>query len=187
MAVRLQPRRFTVDEYYEMARAGILTEDDRVELIQGEIVEMTPIGRAHAGRVDRLTQFFLTHFGDVAQIRIQNPIRLDEHNEPQPDLALLRPRPDFYEESGHPTPPDIFLLIEVAQTSAERDHQAKIPLYARAGIVESWVMNLETGTITVYRDPSEAGYRTVRVVRRDEALAPVVFPDREFSAGDILG
>ncbi len=124
MAVSLTRRRFTASEYNRMAEAGILSEDDRLELIDGEIIEMAPIGRRHQACVDRLTLFFVSSLGNLAQIRIQGPVRLSEQTEPQPDLAMLRPRPDFY-ASGHPTPADVLLLVDVAETSSRYDRRVK--------------------------------------------------------------
>ena len=118
-----------------MAEAGILTADDRVELLDGEIVEKTPIGSRHAAAVDRLTNALTRTLADRAIVRVQNPIRLSERSELQPDLALLRPRPDFYEHA-HPGPADVVLVIEVAETSGDVDRLVKVPLYARAGIPE---------------------------------------------------
>jgi Uma2 family endonuclease len=186
MAVSLTRRRFTVSEYDRMAEAGILTEDDRVELIDGDIVEMAPIGQRHAGMVNRTTNLFVRSFADDAITAVQNPVRLGEHSEPQPDVALLRHRPDFY-ASAHPTPADVLLLVEVAETSVASDRQVKIPLYARSGIPEVWLVDLDQGTITVYREPSASGYGTVFTVRRGETLAPLAFPDRPVAAADILG
>lgn len=185
MALYLPRRRFTVAEYHQMAQAGILGEDDRVELIEGEIVEMPPIGDRHAGCVNRLNERFFRTFADVAIVAVQNPVRLDEHNEPQPDLALLHRRADFY-ASGHPAPPDVFLLVEVADTSAELDRRVKIPLYARNGIPEVWLIDLQQGTLTVYRDPAPDGYRTAHELHRGDSIAPAAFPDRALAVADLL-
>ena len=179
-------RRFTVAEYYRMAKAGILTEDDRVELIDGEILEMAPIGGRHAACVIRLDRLFQHLVGDAAVISVQNPVRLSEHAEPQPDLLLLRPRPDFY-ASGHPTPADVLLLVEVAETSSRYDRRVKMPLYARSGIPECWLVELDQATITVYRDPTPSGYGIVQTVRSGEKLRPLAFPDLELAVTDILG
>jgi Uma2 family endonuclease len=186
MALHLTKRRFTVAEYYQMAEAGILGEDDRVELIDGEIIEMTPIGRRHAACVDRLNRLFARGIGEAAQIRVQNPVQLDEYSEPQPDLTLLRPRPDFY-ASGHPTPADVLLLIEVGDTSAEVDRQVKVPLYAGSGIQELWLIDLEQETVTAYRDLADDRYRLVQPARRGDRIAPAAFPDRDLTVADILG
>lgn len=185
MALELKRRRFTTEEYHRMARAGILGEDDRVELIDGEIVEMTPIGRRHASCVATLSQQFAETLRGSVLIWPQNPIRLDDDSEPQPDLVLLRPRPDRY-ASADPTPDDVLLLVEVADTTVESDRRVKVPLYARSGIQEAWLVDLEQETVTVYLDPTAAGYRTARVARRGEQLAPSAFPDRPLAVADIL-
>ena len=186
MALSLVRRRFTVDEYHQMGRAGILHEDDRVELIEGEILEMTPIGRRHAAGVKRISRLFWQRFDDAAVISVQDPVRLDAHTEPQPDVALLRPRADFY-EAGHPGPADILLIVEVAETSAALDRRVKLPLYARSGIPEVWLVELSKLTVTAHRDPGPGGYKTVRTVRRGETIAPLAFPDRELTVAEMLG
>lgn len=185
MALDLKRRRFTVQEYHQMAQAGILGEDDRVELIEGEIVEMTPIGRRHASCVARLVHRFGRELRDAAVIWPQNPVRLGEDSEPEPDLALLRPRADFY-ASGHPGPEDVLLLVEVADSSADPDRRVKVPLYARSGIQEVWLVDLEQETVTIYRDPAPDGYRTAQVVRRGDELAPAAFPHVTLKAADLI-
>ena len=185
MALHLTRRRFAVSEYHQMAQAGILGEDDRVELIDGEVTQMTPIGRRHAACVDRLNKLFGKAFGDDAQVRVQNPVVLSEYTEPQPDLAILRPRADFY-AAGHPTQEHIFLLVEVAETSADLDRRVKVPLYARSGIQELWLVDLEGETVTISRDPTPSGYGTARVAGRGEELAPLAFPGRPLAAAAIL-
>lgn len=184
MALHQTRRRFTVAEYHQMARAGILGEDDRVELIEGEILEMTPIGDQHARCVRRLIQRFNRAFGDEALVDVQNPVRLSLDTEPQPDVTLLRYRPDFY--PSHPTPQDIFLLVEVADTSADADRRHQTPLYARHGVPEVWLVDLEQQTVTLYQDPTPSGYRAVRVLRPGETLALAAFRDREIAVSDIL-
>ena len=131
----IEKRRFTADEYYAMARAGILSKSDRVELIDGEIVTMTPIGLAHAAAVNRANRALVRAAGDQAIVSPQNPIRLNAFNEPQPDLVLLRPRKDFY-RSTHAQRADILLVIEIADSSLRYDRDVKVSLYARHGIVE---------------------------------------------------
>jgi len=186
MAVVLKRRRFTVDEYYRMAEAGILTGDDRVELIDGEIVEMSPIGSHHGGQVKRLNALFTARLGTRAIVSVQDPVRLSPHSEPQPDLALLRPREDFYRRS-HPEPADVLLLVEVMDTTVEMDRRVKGPLYARSGIVETWLVDVNADRIETYRSPGADGYREVRVLRRGEALAIGAFPDCPFAVDDLLG
>lgn len=186
MAVQLTRRRFTVDEYYRMAEVGILGEDDRVELIEGEIVEMVPIGGPHRAGVDYLTMVLAPRLAGRAIVSIQNPVRLGARSEPQPDVAVLRPRPDRY-RGGHPRPEDVFLLVEVADTSVEVDRRVKVPLYARHGIPEVWVVDLAEGIVTVYRDPAPDGYRVAQVLRRGEQLQPAAFADLAVSVADVLG
>jgi Uma2 family endonuclease len=186
MGVQVLRRRFTADEYHRMAQSGILTEDDRVELVEGEIAEMAPIGSRHQACVDRLNELFARHMAQRAVIRVQGPIRLGEHSEPQPDLALLRRRPDFYAAS-HPGSRDSLLVVEVAETSASYDREVKLPLYGRYDIPEVWLIDLEGDRIEVYREPSLAGYRHVRTLRRGQSLAPQAFPDLELAVGTILG
>jgi Uma2 family endonuclease len=186
MALRVTRRRFTADQYHQMAEAGILLEDDRVELIGGEIIEMSPIGRHHASILNRLNELFVHVFGDVALVSVQNPVRLSDDTEPQPDLTLVRRRSDFY-DSGLPGPEDILLVVEVADTWVPYDRRLKIPLYGRSGIAESWLIDVNRRTVTIYRDAGAGGYATSRVVRRGEHLAPAAFPDRLLAIADMLG
>lgn len=186
MAIQLSRRLFTVHEYYQMAQAGILHEDDRVELIEGEIVQMTAIGSRHAACVDRLTQLFVVKVAERAIVRVQNPVRLSEYTEPQPDLALLRPRSDFY-AAAHPGPLDVLLIVEVADTSAGIDRAAKIPLYARAGIPEAWLVDLQADRIETYRQPTPQGYQDVRRLARGAHLGVAAFPDLTLAVTNILG
>ncbi len=185
MAVRVSRRRFTVDEYRRMLESGILAEDDRVELINGEIVEMAPIGSRHAACVRRLNNLFSRQVGDRAVVGVQDPVRLDEYSEPQPDLTLLRPRPDYY-AGGHPGPEDVLLVVEVAETSAEYDRQIKVPLYARAGIREVWLVDLAASAVEVYREPTPEGYRQVRRFGRGETLSPAALPEITVAVDDLL-
>ena len=169
-----------------MAEAGILSEDDRVELIEGEIVEIAPIGSRHGGHVNRLNRLFSQRAGDQAIVSVQNPVRLGEHSEPKPDLTLLKPRPDFY-ASSHPGPEDVLLVVEVAETSAAYDLEVKLPLYARAGIPEVWLVDLAEERVEVYRQPSPQGYQEVQRVRRGQHLSSQAFPNLELAVDDVLG
>jgi Uma2 family endonuclease len=184
MAVELKRYRFTVDEYEAMGRAGILDEDDRVELIEGEIVEMAPIGPGHAHSVNEFTEIF--RFRDVAIVSTQNSIRLGRYNEPQPDLALLRRRADRYRDSL-PSAEDVLLAVEVSDTTLAADRGVKVPLYGRAGIPETWVVDLPHDVLHVYREPVEDGYRVVQTLRRGDRVAPLAFPDRELEVAELLG
>jgi Uma2 family endonuclease len=145
MTVQIQRRLFSVHEYHQMLQAGVLGEDDRLELIEGEIVQLSPINSRHAACVNRLNALFTSRLTGRAVVSVQNPIRLDTHSEPQPDLALLKPRPDFYAAS-HPNPEDVLLVVEVADTSADYDRGVKLALYARVGIAEVWKAVCEPAT-----------------------------------------
>ena len=185
MAIETARRRFTVDEFHRMADAGILTEDDRVELIDGEILQMSPVGSRHATVVKRGNRLFSRAVGDRALVSVQDPIHLDPYDEPQPDLALLRPRPDDY-AAGHPRPEDILLVVEVADSSLASDRRLKLPLYARAGIVEAWLVDLEGEAVEVHREPRRTGYALIRRYQRGERAAPQALPDVEVAVEDLL-
>ena len=156
------PRRFNAEEYHWMGRVGILGEDDRVELIDGEIIEMPPIGDRHSASCSRLNQFLSAALRGEAIVRIQDPVRLGPHTEAQPDVAVVRSRNDFY-ASGHPRAEDVLLLVEVADTSVDYDRGTKLPLYASSRIPEVWLVDLQRNRIELLREPSVEGYRTVEV------------------------
>jgi Uma2 family endonuclease len=183
MAVAIERWRFTVEDYHRMAEAGILTEDDRVELIDGEIVRMSPIGDPHIASVNRCNRTFSRAVGDRALVSIQNPIDLDPYNEPQPDVALLRPRADDYER-GKARPADVLLVIEVADSSVDSDRRIKFPRYAAAGVREAWLLDLEGDALEVYREPRDDGYALVRRYRRGERVAPEALPDVQVAVAD---
>ena len=184
--LQVSRRLFTVHEYHLMAQAGILHEDDRVELIDGEIVEMAPIGSRHAAHVKRLIDMFHPQVRGAAIVGAQDPIRLGEHSEPQPDLTLLRPRPDFY-EAAHPGPEDILLVIEIADTSLGYDRGVKVPLYARFDIAEAWVVDLTSERIELYRQPSEGQYQQTSHAARGDRISPHALPNVTLSVYDLLG
>lgn len=152
------PHRFDVDDYYRMAEAGILSAKDRVELIEGAIVDMAPIGSEHAATTDVLAGLIIRASADtLVHVRVQGPLRLDPHNEPQPDLMLLRPRRDRYRDS-HPTAADVLLLAEIADTSLAYDRGPKLALYARHGVPEVWVVDLVGRAVEVCLEPGPQGY-----------------------------
>ena len=185
LAIPAIHHKFTVDEYCRMAETGILAPDSRVELIDGEIIEMAPIGRRHLACVDRLNYEFVTGLGQRAIVRIQGALRLSRHSEPEPDLVVLRPRTDYYagRDAG---PEDTLLVVEVADTSERYDRQVKVPLYAGAVIPEVWLVDLMAGSVTVYRDPSPTGYTSTIVASGDNLLSPLAFPDFGLTAARIL-
>ena len=187
MAVTVRRRRFTLDEYHRMGETGILGEDDRVELIEGEIIEMTPIGSRHSGTVGRIQHLFSMRLTTRALVWVQNPLLLVRYqSEPEPDVMLLAPRSDFY-AAGHPEPPDVRLLVEVADSSLPYDRRTKFPLYARAGVPEAWLIDLDAGRLEIHRGPGDGRYDTVRTPRDDEPFAPLAFPDLTLSLRDLLG
>ena len=184
--MQLLRRKFTIEQYHKMAESGILTEDERVELIRGEIVEMSPIGRRHAACVRRLVKLFSEKLSQRAIVDTQNPVELSDRSEPQPDVALLQPRPDFY-EARHPQPEDIFLLVEVADTTVETDRNVKIPLYAEGGISEVWLVNINEQCIEIYREPVSTGYQNVQNFQRGQTLSIQAFPDINITVDEVLG
>jgi Uma2 family endonuclease len=179
-------RRFTTDEYHAMAEAGVLAEDERVELIAGEIVRMMPIGSQHAGCVRELNRQLSRGLGDRALLAVQDPIVLDDASEPEPDIAVLRFREDNY-RSLHPKPADVLLIIEVADTSADYDRNVKLPLYAQAGIPEAWLVRLREACIEIHRNPGTTGYQEMRTLRSGDIVAPLAFPELELAVAGILG
>jgi Uma2 family endonuclease len=180
MQIETAKRLFTVDEYYRMAEAGILTRDDRVELIDGEIIEMSPIGSRHAGCVNRANRLFTSAFGKRVVVSVQNPLRLTNYTEPEPDVVLLKPRDDEY-GSKTPAADDALLVVEIADTTLSYDSKVKMPRYAAARIPEVWIENLQDEVLHVYRDPTATGYTTSLALRRGESISPFAFPDVTFT------
>ena len=178
--------RFTVEQYHQMGELGIFPPECRVELVNGEIFRMSPIGPWHSGVVNRLNRWFVTGAGDRAVVHVQNPTIVDKRSEPQPDIMLLSPRDDFYGRA-HPTPQDTFLVVEVAETSLAHDRRRKLPLYARTGVVEVWIVNRRADAIDLFREPSAAGYAVHQRRRRGDDIAPAAFPDIRLSVDRILG
>jgi Uma2 family endonuclease len=175
MSVQVARRYFNVNEFYRMAAAGVFSEDDRVELIEGEILEISPIGSRHAACVGRLTELFSRQVGNRAIVWVQNPIQLNDYSEPLPDISLLKRRADFYAEH-HPTPADVLLIVEVADTSLDYDRNIKLPIYAQANIPEVWMVNLSKNIVEVYTQPEGGKYQKSRRLKRGELLvSPQVF------------
>jgi Uma2 family endonuclease len=185
MVLQLVRHQFTVKQFHQMAEAGILSENERVELIRGEMIDMSPIGTRHAGCVLFLSNFLILLSGGRALINVQNPLELDETSEPQPDIALLRPRPDFYRNS-HPQPEDIFLLIEVADTTVKYDRDVKIPLYAEANIPEVWLVDVNQEVVEVYRNPLQGVYQDVQKLVKNQILSILAFPDVHINVSEIF-
>lgn len=186
MATQITRRHFSVADYQRMGATGILTEEDRVELIAGEIVEMSPIGSEHAAIVKRLLRLFMSSVGQVALIGVQDPITIPPLSEPQPDIAVLRPRDDDYARA-HPTPADVLLLVEVAESSLAYDRDVKLPLYAAAGIPEVWLVDIANERIERHESPREGVYRLVSHARRGEALTSAALPQLTVAVDAVLG
>jgi len=184
MSVECQKRFFNVEEYYRMAEAGVLTPNDHVELIEGEIIEMSPIGGPHAACVRKLGALLARLLADSAILSIQNPVAINGYSEPQPDVAILRARDDFY--STHPTPDDVLVIIEVADTSVEYDRNVKVPLYARAGIPESWLVNLLKSVIEVYTQPVGGSYQNCQIFKRGQAIISQTIAGLTLNVDDVL-
>jgi len=186
MSVQVERRHFSVSEYDRMAETGILSEDDRVELIEGEIIETSPIGSRHAACVRRLDALFNERLGGAAQVSAQNPVLLDDYSQPEPDVALLKPRSDFYSKE-HPAARDVLLIVEVADTSVEYDRQVKAPLYARAGVVEMWLVNLHADVLEVYTRPENGTYRDRKEFARGDSISLTGIPGLTVGVEEILG
>jgi Uma2 family endonuclease len=168
--------RLTVHDYHRLGEAGVLGEDDRVELLEGQLVEMSAIGPRHALAVDALTELLVIGAAGHAAVRVQNPIVLDDLSEPQPDFTLVH-RPWEGYPNAHPRPPDVYLLIEVADSSLDFDLGAKLELYARAGIREFWVVDLTSNQVLVHRNPSEGKYNSISRVDMSGTLQVEALPD----------
>jgi Uma2 family endonuclease len=176
MADAVLRRRFTVDDYHRMGEAGILSEDDRVELIDGEVVAMSPIGPRHSACVSRATQALVLAARESAIVQPQGPVRLDRFNEPQPDLMLLRPRADFY-ASRHPGPADVLLVVEIADSSLRYDRSVKARLYAEWGVPEYWLADLKANVLWRHTSPDGGAYGNVQQQQRGQSIAPLLLPD----------
>jgi Uma2 family endonuclease len=187
LEVEVARKRFTVEEFHRMAEVGLLKPDDRVELIEGEVYEMSPIGEQHIGAVIALTGAFapLT-IQAAANVSVQNAVLLDRITEVYPDVTLLRPRQDHY-RARKPGPLDVLLLIEVSDTTLRFDLQVKVPLYARANIAEVWVVDLQDQRLIVHREPTGNGFASVRTFSRGEAVAPLHFPELLIAVSDVVG
>jgi Uma2 family endonuclease len=182
--LQLARHKLSVDDYHRMGEAGILAPDSRVELIEGEIIDMAPIGSQHAGVVNLLNRFFVRSVGDAGLVSIQNPVRLSNHTEPQPDVLVLRPRADDY-RSQLPTAADVLLLIEVADSSAAYDSRVKIPLYARHGIPEVWLFDLTAQQLEIYTIPGSTGYGQRRRLGKDDIAVATLLPPSALPLKDI--
>lgn len=183
----VNPHKFllTTDQYHLMHEAGVFQDGDRLELVNGEIQTMSPIGRKHVACIIRLVKLFEKKLGDRVMVSAQNSVRLDNHAEPQPDIAILKWRDDFYHEAL-PTPDDILLIIEVADNSIDYDRHVKAPLYAAAAIPEMWLFDLNQKIIEGYSQSSPNGYKLIRRYDEGDKLSILAFPDVTFNWNELL-
>jgi Uma2 family endonuclease len=165
----LMRKKFRTDEVYQMMEIGILPEESGWELIDGEIIHRMTIGSKHAAIVKKLNRIFTRVFEDEVIISIQDPIHIDEYNEPEPDIALLKPRDDFYAKQ-HPEPKDVLLVIEISDSTLNYDREVKKEIYAEAGIDEFWLINLKLNTVETYSNPSNGTYYQMRIFERGEII-----------------
>jgi Uma2 family endonuclease len=179
-----RPHRLTVDEYYRMAEVGLLPPDARVELIEGEIIDMAPIGSRHAAAVNLLSERLIKTLSGTSLVSIQAPVRLDTRSEPQPDLAVLRLRPDRYSNS-HPTAADVLLLIEISDATLRFDRETKASLYARHGVPELWIVDLNHRELHVFREPRHGEYRDRSTVTAGVMTVPTLAIDVDLT--DLFG
>ncbi|MGH8728904.1 MAG: Uma2 family endonuclease [Burkholderiales bacterium] len=177
--------RLSVADFLRMAEVGILREDDRIELIEGELIDMAPIGSKHLSMVAVLSEMLTLAASGKAFIISQSPVILSEDSQPEPDLVLLKPRADHY-STALPTPSDVLLLIEVADTTLDYDRNTKIPLYARTGIPEVWLVNLKDNSIEVYREPSAAGYKLILRPAAEDSISPTQFSEFSLKPKDLF-
>ena len=176
-----------VHAYHRMAAADVFGPEDRVELLRGELVAMAPIGQDHAGTVNRLTYALVMAFGVRAIVSVQNPVRLDNESEPQPDFAVFRPREDFYTTGTVPGPADTLLLIEVADSSVLTDRAMKLPLYAEARVPELWIIDLKRRVLECYRGPDGERYTELRTYGPDDSISLALAPEVSLSLRQVFG
>ncbi len=183
----LKHRQFTVEQYHRMGETGILHEDDRVELIEGEIVDMTPVGIRHKACVKRLNTLFNSLINtNQALIGVQDPLILDEYNEPEPDIVLFHYRQDYY-ENQHPSAEDALLVIEVADTSLPYDQNIKVPLYAKSHIQELWIVDLQSNSVQTYRSSNGESFQEIQTYSEQDTITPLAFPKHSISVSSIFG
>ena len=168
-----------------MAETGVLPPAARVELLDGKVIDMSPIGPFHGGLVKRLSRIFNLKAKGRWIVSAQDPLRLDDHSEPEPDVMLLKPVADDY-TSRHPQPEDVFLLIEVSDSTLEYDREEKLPAYGRAGVMEVWIVNLQETAIEVYREPHFTGYGSKTVLHAGDQIVPLAFPDATVDVAEVL-
>jgi Uma2 family endonuclease len=194
MTVAVEIRRLSVQDYHRMVEAGILAPDERVELIEGQLYRMARQGTFHSAAITRIKRLLEARLGNRVLLRFQDPVRLSDDSEPEPDVAVVRPDPLDYEDH-HPTPEEIYLLIEVSERTLKRDKELKAPAYARSAlrssaslsqIREYWILDVNARQLYVYREPGAEGYASSVVLAESDLVAPLEFPDCQVSVEDLL-
>ena len=185
LAEEVQTRRFTADEFYRMADAGLFGSEERVEFVEGDIVEMSPIGDRHLLCVNQASELFILAFAGKARVSIQNAVRLNIRNVPQSDLVLYKPRAD-HRQTTRPKAENCFLVLEVSESSLRYDTKVKVPIYAKTGVPEVWIEDLQNDVLLVYRDPSNNGYAAQQTFSPTESVSALAFPDISFPVRDLL-
>ncbi|MGI8639585.1 MAG: Uma2 family endonuclease [Pyrinomonadaceae bacterium] len=183
---KVAPKRFSVEDFRKMTEAGILPEESGWEIIDGKIIDKIKISSRNAGAVRRLNKVLANLVGNQTLISIRNPIHIDDYNEPEPDIALLKRRSDFYRK-GHPLPQDVLLLIEVSDSTIEYDREIKKVIYAEAEIVEFWLVNLQDNTVEVYSQPKNGNYRLARILESGETIEATAVENLKLQIDEILG
>jgi Uma2 family endonuclease len=186
MSAQIPRRKFSISDYHRMAEIGILSENERIELIAGDIVTMIPIGSQHKACIERLKQLFTTLLADTVIVWVQNPICLGEYSEPEPDLALLKFRPDLYSEH-RPTAKDVFLIVEVTEQVLDYERHSKLPVCAQAGIGEVWLVNVKNMEVEVYTNPAGQEYDMYRKFCQEHTITSVIFPNLRIPVEKIFG
>ena len=181
----LDIRLLTVQEYHRLAEIGILDEDERVELLAGQIVKMAAKGTAHGAVLKRTVELLQNLLWGLVLLSIQDPVRLNDFSEPEPDIALLVRDPLYYEDR-HPTPSEVYLIVEVADSTLRTDCGIKATIYAQSGIADYWVLDVNNRQLHVFREPSQEGYQSIVVLGDDASISPLQFPDISFMVRDML-
>ena len=186
MTLQLEHKLFTRQDYHRMAEAGVFADDDKVELLNGNIITMSPIGSKHLATVNRFVRIFQKSLSDDYILSIQNPVGINDISEPEPDVAILNYKKDFY-ENGKPTPKDVPLIIEVSDTTLEKDLNIKLPLCSKVGIHESWIVDLNSFRISVFTEPSANGYLSTRHCYEGDKINVSSVPDLTIPVSDVFG
>ncbi len=182
-----QPRRlrFKVDEYYKMIELGMLKDYEKAEIIDGELIQKMPIGKKHSAVVEKLNEVLRDRLGKSVSLRNQPPVRFGDYNEPEPDLAILKRREDFYAERK-PVPEDVLLLIEVSDATLKYDRDTKLTLYAEAEIPEVWIVNLQNNLIEIHQKPHIGIYQLTKIFKRGEQIVSEILPDLKLAVDEVL-